>query len=182
MNSGSSKLAPWRAVVVCHVVDIIASEERSRSCGRHRSVSVMLPPSRPFCAETNASPVVTQIIDPFGGFITSQDHATAVALTLLKSQQGRPRGRLKDIVHTLAAQTGAFKVFSGTDLSGSRLAVMLGYEALRLLAHFFDGDWILAQILLETDKYDWYVGAFFSCLLNPLWYAAMLVSQMLSSR
>lgn len=45
LYSGSSKLAPWRAVVVCHVVDIIASEERSRSCGRHRSVFVMLPPT-----------------------------------------------------------------------------------------------------------------------------------------
>lgn len=169
MDSGSSKLAPWRSVVVCHVVDIIASEERSRSYGRHRSVSVMLPPSRPFCVETDTSPVIIQNYYPSRGFITSQNNTTAAAFSLLKSQQGRPRSCFKDIVHALAAQTGAFKVFFGANLSGSRLAVMLGYEALGLLAHFFDGDWILTQILFETNKYDWYVGAFFSCFLNPLW-------------
>lgn len=44
-TAGRQSWVSWRAVVLCHVVDIVASEERSRSCGRHRSVFVMLPPT-----------------------------------------------------------------------------------------------------------------------------------------
>lgn len=103
-----------------------------------------------------------------GGLLPSQNDAAAASLALLKGQQGGASGGLEDIVDALAAQTGAFEVFPGSNFLGGGIALLVCDKAHRLLSHFLNRYGILAEILLQSDEDDGDAFAESSNLFHPL--------------
>lgn len=81
-----------------------------------------------------------------------QHDTAATALTLLKGQEGGASGSLKDIIDALAAQARTFQIPLGVNLAADSLAVVLGNESQRLLAHLLDRDRVFSEVLLQTDE------------------------------
>ncbi len=80
-----------------------------------------------------------------------QDDTATASLALLKSQQGRPGGGLKHVVHSLARQTGTFEVLSRANLMCYVGAIFRGYELQGLFAHLLDCNRILAKVFLQPN-------------------------------
>lgn len=97
-----------------------------------------------------------------------QDHTAATTFALFECQQSSTSSCLENIVNALAAQTGAFEISLCANFSCDRLAVMLGDESQRLLAHFLDRNGVFSKILLQTNKNDRNTSAQSLSFLNPL--------------
>lgn len=97
-----------------------------------------------------------------------QNDTAAGVFPLLKCEEGSSGSRFEHIVDALPAQTRAFEISLGSDLSSDALAVVCSDESQRLFAHLLDGDRVIAQIFLQSNKDDGYTFAKASSFLDPL--------------
>jgi hypothetical protein len=83
---------------------------------------------------------------------TLQDNTAATTLGLFKCQECCSSRSFEYVVNALAAQTRAFEISLGIDLSGSHLAVMWCHESKRLFPHLLNRNRVFSKILLEAHE------------------------------
>lgn len=97
-----------------------------------------------------------------------QNDTAAGSLPLLECKKGSSGGGFKHIVDALSAQTGAFQISLGSDFSGYAFAIVSCNKSLGFLAHLFNGNRIIPQILFQPNEDDGYTFAKTRGLFDPL--------------
>lgn len=93
-----------------------------------------------------------------GGKILKDDAAAAPLLSV-RAQQALPRGRLKDVVHSLTRQRGAFEVFLRLYPPSHVFAFFRREELFGAFAHLFLRYGIIAEVLFQADEDYGHAGA-----------------------
>jgi hypothetical protein len=95
---------------------------------------------------------------------------------VVATKQTLPCRCFENIVDALACEWRTFKVLLRADALANVLAFVRCEEFLGSFAHFLLRDWVVAEILLESDEDDWYARAAFENFGMP----GVVVSQMSS--
>lgn len=103
-----------------------------------------------------------------GWHVILQNDTATGSLPLLECKKGSSGGGFKHIVDALSAQTGAFQISLGADFSGNAFAVVSCNKSLGLLAHLFNGNRIISQILFQPNEDGGYTFAKTGSLFDPL--------------
>lgn len=103
-----------------------------------------------------------------GWYVFLQNNTATGGFPFLECKKGSSGGGFKHIVDALSAQTRAFQISLGSDFSGNAFAIVGSNESLRFLAHLFNGNRIIPQILFQPNENGGYTFAKTVGLLDPL--------------